>query len=128
MCVCVCVCVSTVQYIVLYCTVGIVSLDIPKNKEQLNALKGNTKIIATTIQKFLYIADIAKGLKDKTFAVIIDEAHSSTSGKDMIAVTKTLGMDNSSDYTPEEIIAEEPIIEETFEPEEPKNATPLSLF
>ena len=28
----------------------------------------------------------------------------------------------------EEIIAEEPIIEETFEPEEPKNATPLSLF
>lgn len=57
------------------------------------ALEGNTKIIATTIQKFLYIADIVKGLKDKRFAVIIDEAHSSTSGKDMAAVTKALGSD-----------------------------------
>ena len=58
-----------------------------------DALEGNTKIVATTIQKFLYIADIVKGLKDKTFAVIIDEAHSSTSGKDMAAVTKALGSD-----------------------------------
>ena len=57
------------------------------------ALEGNTKIIATTIQKFLYIADIVTGLKDKHFAVIIDEAHSSTSGKDMAAVTKALGSD-----------------------------------
>ena len=58
-----------------------------------DALEGNTKIVATTIQKFLYIADIVKGLKDKTFAVIIDEAHSSTSGKDMAAVNKTFGSD-----------------------------------
>lgn len=57
------------------------------------ALEGNTKIVATTIQKFLYIADIVKGLKNKTFAVIIDEAHSSTSGKDMAAVTRALGSD-----------------------------------
>lgn len=57
------------------------------------ALEGNTKIIATTIQKFLYIADIVQGLKNKTFAVIIDEAHSSTAGKDMAAVTKALGSD-----------------------------------
>ena len=57
------------------------------------ALEGNTKIIATTIQKFLYIADAVQGLKNKNFAVIIDEAHSSTSGKDMAAVTKALGSD-----------------------------------
>lgn len=57
------------------------------------ALEGNTKIIATTIQKFLYIADIVQGLKNKKFAVIIDEAHSSTAGKDMAAVTKALGSD-----------------------------------
>ena len=55
------------------------------------ALKGNTKIIATTIQKFPYIVDTVKGLKDKKFAVIIDEAHSSTAGKDMAAITMTLG-------------------------------------
>ena len=35
------------------------------------ALNGNTKIIATTIQKFPYIVDSVKGLKDKRFAVII---------------------------------------------------------
>ena len=56
-----------------------------------NALNSNTKIIATTIQKFPYIVDSVKGLKNKKFAVIIDEAHSSTSGKDMAAVSKSLG-------------------------------------
>lgn len=55
------------------------------------ALEGNTKIIATTIQKFPYIVDSVKGLKEKNFAVIIDEAHSSTAGKDMAAITMTLG-------------------------------------
>ena len=57
------------------------------------ALEGNTKIIATTIQKFPYILKTVKGLKDKRFAVIIDEAHSSTAGKDMAAVNKALGSD-----------------------------------
>ena len=55
------------------------------------ALTGNTKIIATTIQKFPYIVDTVAGLKNKTFAVIIDEAHSSTAGKDMAAITMALG-------------------------------------
>ena len=55
------------------------------------ALNGNTKIIATTIQKFPYIVDSVAGLKGKRFAVIIDEAHSSTAGKDMAAVTMSLG-------------------------------------
>ncbi len=36
------------------------------------ALNGNTKIIATTIQKFPYIVDSVRGLKNKSFAVIID--------------------------------------------------------
>ncbi|MCM1545502.1 MAG: DEAD/DEAH box helicase family protein [Clostridiales bacterium] len=54
---------------------------------------GSPKIIATTIQKFPFIVDSVKNLKDKRFAVIIDEAHSSTAGKDMAAVTKSLGSD-----------------------------------
>ena len=54
-------------------------------------LTHNTKIIATTIQKFPYIVDTVADLKDKRFAVIIDEAHSSTAGKDMQAVTQALG-------------------------------------
>lgn len=58
---------------------------------------GSPKIIATTIQKFPYIVDSVKNLKDKNFAVIIDEAHSSTSGKDMAAITKALGSENAND-------------------------------
>lgn len=54
-------------------------------------LTHNTKIIATTIQKFPYIVDTVANLNNKHFAVIIDEAHSSTSGKDMQAITQSLG-------------------------------------
>lgn len=62
------------------------------------ALESNTKIVVTTIQKFPYIVDLIKdesnqsgiALRDKKFAVIIDEAHSSTAGKDMMAVTSAL--------------------------------------
>ena len=58
------------------------------------ALEGNTKIVATTIQKFPYIVDELNNLKNKNFAVIIDEAHSSTSGKNMQAVSMSLGSDD----------------------------------
>lgn len=73
------------------------------------ALNGNTKIIATTIQKFPYIVDEVVNLKNKKFAVIIDEAHSSTAGKDMAAVTMTLG---SGEITMDENTAEDIITEE----------------
>lgn len=73
------------------------------------ALNSNTKIIATTIQKFPYIVDEVKNLKHKKFAVIIDEAHSSTAGKDMIAVTMTLGSGKiyADENTAEDLIVEE---------------------
>ena len=76
------------------------------------ALKGNTKIIATTIQKFPYIVNSVSGLKEKRFAVIIDEAHSSTSGKDMAAITMTLGrgeVEIDTEGTPDaqDVIADE---------------------
>ena len=54
------------------------------------ALNGNTKIIVTTIHKFMYIKDLVKEQKNKTFAVIIDEAHSSTAGSAMESVTHVL--------------------------------------
>ncbi|OOB77023.1 MAG: restriction endonuclease [Epulopiscium sp. Nuni2H_MBin003] len=71
------------------------------------ALNGNTKIIATTIQKFRYILDSVAELKNKKFAVIIDEAHSSTSGKSMSAVTKSLGAEELANQSVEDIIADE---------------------
>jgi type I restriction enzyme R subunit len=71
------------------------------------ALNGNTKIIATTIQKFPYIVDNVAGLKNKRFAVIIDEAHSSTAGKDMAAVTQSLGAGDQDITDVEDIITDE---------------------
>lgn len=62
-----------------------------KSSDLKDALEGNTKIIVTTIQKFPYIIDSVKGLNKKNFAVIIDEAHSSTAGKNMMAVTGAMG-------------------------------------
>lgn len=71
------------------------------------ALNGNTKIIVTTIHKFNYILDIVNNLKNKTFAFIIDEAHSSTSGKMMISAVKALTSENKDDKDMEDMIAEE---------------------
>ncbi len=60
------------------------------SKDLADALNGNTKIIVTTIHKFMYIHELVQQLKEKTFAVIIDEAHSSTSGSMMESVTYAL--------------------------------------
>ena len=60
------------------------------SKDLADALNGNTKIIVTTIHKFMYIQELVQELKSKTFAVIIDEAHSSTAGTAMEAVTHAL--------------------------------------
>lgn len=67
-----------------------------KDSDQLaDALTDGTKILVTTIQKFRYILDKIELIKDKNFAIIIDEAHSSTSGKNMEAVTKALTSDEA---------------------------------
>ena len=71
------------------------------------ALEGNTKIVATTIQKFPYIVSELKNLKDKRFAVIIDEAHSSTSGRNMQAVTRALGSDDEAYVDFDDVILDE---------------------
>ena len=71
------------------------------------ALQSNTKIIGTTIQKFPYIVDSVKGLKDKRFAVLIDESHSSTAGKNMEAITLTLGDGTEVAYDAEDMIVDE---------------------
>lgn len=65
-----------------------------RDSEQLaDGLTDGTKILVTTIHKFRYILDNIESMKNKNFAIIIDEAHSSTSGKNMEAVTKALTSD-----------------------------------
>lgn len=106
-----------------------------------DAINGRTKIIGTTIQKFRFILDEVKNLKDRKFAIIIDEAHSSTAGKNMLAANIALGefdekvvdTDNTSPNQYDEIEKE---LEKTGKPKNvsvfaftatPKNKT-LELF
>lgn len=74
-------------------------------------LKNNTKIVASTIQKFPYVVDTVKNLKDRRFALIIDEAHSSTSGRNMRAVRGALGSDDKQGKEVDDYVNE--IIEKT---------------
>lgn len=55
------------------------------------AIEAGRKIIITTVQKFPYILDgIGKDHRDRTFAIVIDEAHSSQGGKTAAAVSMAL--------------------------------------
>ena len=75
------------------------------------ALTGNTKIIVTTIHKFYRVLQtcILTNLKNKTFAVLIDEAHSSTQGTLMQSVTAVLTNDNDEEEKTEEDMMREEI-------------------
>ena len=44
-------------------------------------LNKGTKIIITTLQKFSFLMGKVEDLSDRTFAVIVDEAHSSQGGR-----------------------------------------------
>ncbi len=51
------------------------------------------KIIVSTVQKFPFILDEIANQGGKTFAIVIDEAHSSQGGKTSAAMSKALGKD-----------------------------------
>lgn len=64
---------------------------IDENSQQLaEALMKGTPVVVTTIQKFPFILDKVKGMKDKRFAIIVDEAHSSQSGSAAQKLRKAL--------------------------------------
>ena len=55
-------------------------------------LREGKKIITTTVQKFLFIHDeISSEHRNKTYAIIIDEAHSSQGGRTASAMSAALG-------------------------------------
>lgn len=88
------------------------------SKDLAEALNGNTKIIVTTIHKFMYIHELVSDLKNKTFAVIIDEAHSSTAGSAMESVTYTLSESRKlSDATPTDVSEDELSMADVIEDE-----------
>lgn len=78
------------------------------SKQLKAALEEGKKIIVTTIQKFPYIADEITHLQNKSFAIIIDEAHSSQSGKNAEEMGKAIS--NKDDKETGEIDLEEELI------------------
>ncbi|EAJ8779755.1 type I restriction endonuclease subunit R [Campylobacter upsaliensis] len=86
---------------------------ITEGSRQLKAaLEEGKKIIVTTIQKFPYIADEITHLQNKSFAIIIDEAHSSQSGKNAQKMGEAISNKNleSSQIDSNEIDIEEELI------------------
>jgi type I restriction enzyme, R subunit len=71
------------------------------------AIEAGKKIIITTVQKFPYILDdIGRDHRQRTFAIIIDEAHSSQGGKTAAAVSMALAAGGAAqdDETTEDTI------------------------
>ena len=71
-----------------------------------DALKSGVRIIITTLQKFPYVLDKAGELGERRCAVIIDEAHSSTTGKNISALTETLAITDLEAAAKEEAVQE----------------------
>jgi len=81
-----------------------------KSGDLRQLIEGGKKIIITTIQKFRFIQDeIGRDQRERNFAVIIDEAHSSQGGKATAALSKVLSEsgDREEDETIEDIINRE---------------------
>lgn len=71
---------------------------IDKNKtsqDLKDAIEKGKRVIVTTLQKFPVISDVIAQNKDKTYAVIIDEAHSSQAGESARHLRKALSLDSS---------------------------------
>lgn len=69
----------------------VVKIDDDKNSSDLaKAITSGVKIIITTIQKFPFALEKIEALDKRKYAVIIDEAHSSTAGENMSALKETL--------------------------------------
>ncbi|MET0119259.1 MAG: DEAD/DEAH box helicase family protein [Sedimenticola sp.] len=67
-------------------------IDEDKSSSDLaNALNAGVKIIITTLQKFSFILDKVNDFADRRFAVIVDEAHSSQSGRSAANLRVVLG-------------------------------------
>ncbi len=71
---------------------------IEKDSTQLaDEINSGTPIIISTIQKFPFILEKVSGTKDRNYAILIDEAHSSTSGKNILALKESLSLEEAAE-------------------------------
>lgn len=81
---------------------------IDENSAQLaDSITAGTPIIITTLQKFPFILDKVKDLPGRTYAVIVDEAHSSQGGEASKKMKEVLSAKNLEDAEAEESIEQE---------------------
>lgn len=83
-------------------TTGLVENIDTTSRQLRDALEGGKQIIVTTLQKFPVIADEIGQLPGHRFAVIIDEAHSSTSGEQTKDLKKVLSASSLEEAEAEE--------------------------
>lgn len=88
-------------------TTGVVKKIDGTSRQLKDAIAKGARIIVTTIQKFStdHLRELS-GQGDRTFAVIVDEAHSSQSGKSAQAMTDALTREANSSDDIEDLIAE----------------------
>lgn len=72
-------------------TLGVVENIETTSRQLKDALEEGKTIIVTTLQKFPVIVNEIEELGDRTFALIIDEAHSSQSGESVKSLKSVLG-------------------------------------
>jgi len=84
---------------------------IDDNSQQLaDALNGGKAIIITTLQKFPFVLDKITGAAGKRFGIIVDEAHSSQSGRASLKLREVLtkgDVDAARNDEDEELTAED---------------------
>jgi type I restriction enzyme R subunit len=81
---------------------------IDKDSQQLaDALEAGTNIIITTLQKFPHVISKISGLPNRTYAVIVDEAHSSQGGESAKKMKEILAAKTLEEAEAEEDIQEQ---------------------
>lgn len=75
-----------------FAQVGATIVHAEKSSDLAAAIQNGAKVVITTIQKFPFVlAQVGDTHRDRTFAIIIDEAHSGQGGKASRAVSQALG-------------------------------------
>jgi type I restriction enzyme R subunit len=101
-------------------------IDKNKSSQDLkNAIEKGKRVIVTTLQKFPVISDIIAQNKDKTYAVIIDEAHSSQAGESARHLRKALSLEEAESADGEEKDIDDLITDEIKKKGDQKN---ISFF
>ncbi|MBI3134086.1 MAG: type I restriction endonuclease subunit R [Bacteroidetes bacterium] len=101
-------------------------IDENKSSQDLkNAIERGKRVIVTTLQKFPVISEIISRSKDKKYAVIIDEAHSSQAGESARHLRKSLSLEEAETADPKEKELDDLIADEIKKKGDQKN---ISFF